>query len=723
MKHLVLFMMACMGLAFVTHAPQFKKDYLTGIVLNEKGEPFKGVAVTATQNRVLIQTTETNAKGEYQLPLKAGVYDIEFVKAGYRAIKVVEVAFQEKTDNILNISLQISLGLEETLVTDRKEGLSNNGSGSSIDAGEISIRGERSAPTPTRKEGKMKTKSSAPAKEGRREGVPTEYKTTKSAEKPAGAAPPVMSDDVKVHSTAPTSYHIDGVRATGTPPPAPDAIAYEDVPASMAIKHEKTFSHDLNPDVRYDVPVKDMITTETEEIKPSPKPTDKKAPRAGLLTAGEWNDLHNWNRHWVDLQNDGEIAAYETMYAFYPRQRYTLLLTNEQDIPLSDVPVALHNDKGDLIWESRTDNTGKAELWAHLHQSGTIAFTDLKAFASIEGKKHEFKALKEAKNGINVYRVAAACNASKNVDIVWAVDATGSMGDEIEYLKTELLDVIGRAKSRNSEISFRMGTTFYKDKNDEYLTKSSGLSYDISKTVDFIRSQSAGGGGDYPEAVHTALDEAIFAQKWSEYAIARICFLVLDASPHQLPEVNASLQNSIREAARRGIRIVPIAASGIQKDTEFLMKFFALATNGTYVFLTDHSGIGGKHLEPTTDEYKVEPLNDLLVRLITEYSSTENCDGQSKIRFENDPQQQAGQVWEALYYPNPASTQFTLELPVAAESVTIYDSEGKGVRKIENPGAGAHPIQVSDLPSGFYTIRILCNGRMQSGKLMVVRQE
>jgi hypothetical protein len=305
------------------------------------------------------------------------------------------------------------------------------------------------------------------------------------------------------------------------------------------------------------------------------------------------------------------------------------------------------------------------------------------------------------------------------------VDATGSMGDEIEYLKTELLDVIGRAKSRNPGLAFRMGTVFYRDQSDAYITKSSGLSPDIAKTVEFIKKQYADGGGDYPEAVHSALEEAIFSQKWSENAIARICFLVLDASPHQSPEVNASLQKSIREAARLGIRIVPVAASGIQKDTEFLMKFFGLATNGTYIFLTDHSGIGGKHLEPTSDEYKVEPLNELLVRLITEYTTIETCEGKSEIRFVDGQQAQngAGQNanWQAFYYPNPASSQFMLELPFDVQSVTIYDSEGKAVRKIEKPQGGQHTVVVSDLAIGFYTIRILKDGRMQSGKLMVVR--
>ena len=200
---------------------------------------------------------------------------------------------------------------------------------------------------------------------------------------------------------------------------------------------------------------------------------------------------------------------------------------------------------------------------------------------------------------------------------------------------------------------------------------------------------------------------------------------MLDASPHaDQPEVIASIQRSIREAARLGIRIVPVTASGIQKDTEFLMKFFGLATNGTYVFLTDHSGIGGRHLEPTTDEYKVELLNDLLVRLITEYTTIKTCEGKSSILFENDPEQQQqpnASDEKALYYPNPATTQFTLELPVAVESVTIYDSEGKAARKIEQPQAGRHTVIVSDLPEGFYTIRILRAGKMQSGKLIVIR--
>jgi len=79
-----------------------------------------------------------------------------------------------------------------------------------------------------------------------------------------------------------------------------------------------------------------------------------------------------------------------------------------------------------------------------------------------------------------------------------------------------------------------------------------------------------------------------------------------------------TVQKAIENAATNGIKIIPITASGINKETEFLMRFSAIATNGTYVFITDHSGIGNDHLEPTVGDYEVEFLNNLMVRLINE---------------------------------------------------------------------------------------------------------
>jgi len=102
---------------------------------------------------------------------------------------------------------------------------------------------------------------------------------------------------------------------------------------------------------------------------------------------------------------------------------------------------------------------------------------------------------------------------------------------------------------------------------------------------------------------------------------------------------------------------------------EYLMRSIALATNGTYAFLTDHSGIGNKHTAPSTDKYKVETLNELLLRLISQFLDMPACDPQQFIEDQqaekdtslvqvtlpsgpSNPEQASFAVLKA--YPNPA---------------------------------------------------------------------
>ena len=77
----------------------------------------------------------------------------------------------------------------------------------------------------------------------------------------------------------------------------------------------------------------------------------------------------------------------------------------------------------------------------------------------------------------------------------------------------------------------------------------------------------------------------------------------------------------IPQYAKKGIRIIPIAASGVDKDTEFFLRFAAIATDGTYVFITNDSGVGNEHIAATVGQYEVEKLNELIIRLINQYMS------------------------------------------------------------------------------------------------------
>ncbi|MBQ5311789.1 MAG: hypothetical protein ILP19_07095 [Oscillospiraceae bacterium] len=79
------------------------------------------------------------------------------------------------------------------------------------------------------------------------------------------------------------------------------------------------------------------------------------------------------------------------------------------------------------------------------------------------------------------------------------------------------------------------------------------------------------------------------------------------------------LEKAMKAASSQGIRVIPVVSSNSARETELFGRGLAIFTGGTYVFLTDDSGIGGSHLEPIIGAYEVESLYDLIIRLIEEY--------------------------------------------------------------------------------------------------------
>lgn len=336
----------------------------------------------------------------------------------------------------------------------------------------------------------------------------------------------------------------------------------------------------------------------------------------GVITAGEWNDLESWS-FWNSTIEKEDFKSFPTYWSFFNNNRISVSVSNTNSLPAVDIPVKLKRD-GVTIFSAKTDNKGNAELWIDLfQQNDQVDFSKLTI--DINNGTSIISKVKSYQEGINEAEIAAA-QAENKIEISFVVDATGSMGDELEYLKTELVDVISRVKSTNSESSILTSAVFYRDEGDDYVTKISNFTKNNTSTIDFIKQQKAAGGGDFPEAVHTALDKAINELQWSTKAKTRLLFLLLDAPPHHNNSVISSIQTTVKTGVEKGIKIIPITASGIDKETEFLMRFLSITTNGTYVFITNHSGIGNEHLEASVGEYQVEYLNDLIVRLINKYA-------------------------------------------------------------------------------------------------------
>ncbi|MEZ0611490.1 carboxypeptidase-like regulatory domain-containing protein [Fibrella sp. WM1] len=457
---------------------------------------------------------------------------------------------------------------------------------------------------------------------------------------------------------------------------------------------------------------------------------------AGQLTAGEIHDYSKWTL-WGDIAQK-ELRDYRTLWRVAPAERYSVQVVSANGFPLIDVPVRLFDNQRQLIWETRTDNTGRSELWANLFQSADSTATNrvkgkVSAEVVVAGKTYTLNRLQLFGKGDNTLTVDQPCGgAAQTVDVAFVVDATGSMGDEISYLKAELTDVINRAKQAAPNSTIRLGSVFYRDRAEEYLTRHDDFTTQPDSAVAFIKEQEAGGGGDYPEAVDTALAVALTKLSWSPAAKTRLLFLVLDAPPHDDAASIASLQRSVAKAAAMGIRLIPLAASGIDKSTEYLLRSMALGTNGTYVFLTDDSGIGNPHIKPTTDQYTVEKLNALLVRLITKFTQTPDCQpptvanvptASPQVRYTEQGQpvdSTAAPAPTFRYFPNPTRDYLTIENAAAIDELFVMDITGKVLMR-ETPNRPVARLDMQAYPTGTYLFRFNATQRWQAGRFILHR--
>ena len=331
-------------------------------------------------------------------------------------------------------------------------------------------------------------------------------------------------------------------------------------------------------------------------------------PQAGLLTGGEWNDNDHWT-DWNELYKTHEDwMAYKTFWKQDKTERLVVTVTANGE-PLEGALVSAPGDYAGDVTSAVTDNKGKAYVF-HKSTDNPITLTVTYGDATAEVVADGMSELS--------CELQTTPKTEKKLDLMIMCDTTGSMGDELEYLKTELADIVTKIKTDNSNIPTRISVNFYRDSEDEYEVRQFPFSDNLDEVVKSLSEQFADGGGDFPEAVHTALDSAVNQHDWDEDSV-KIMFLVLDAPPHEDAQIIDSVNKYVEKAAEMGIRIVPIASSGIDKSTEYLLRTMAFTTGGTYTFLTDDSGIGGEHIEPTIGAYNVEKLNDMMVRIVNSY--------------------------------------------------------------------------------------------------------
>jgi len=207
-------------------------------------------------------------------------------------------------------------------------------------------------------------------------------------------------------------------------------------------------------------------------------------------------------------------------------------------------------------------------------------------------------------------------HAPQALDLMVVLDTTGSMGDEIGYLKEEFQAIAARILDESPGVEIRFGLTAYRDRSGpEFITRPYGFTSSLDTMQEWLGEMASQGNHDWPEAVEDGLRDALSAD-WRGYDASQVLLLVGDAPPY--PERMAAALDLVHQGRNAGIRIYPLGASDIATDPmgEQFFRAAAVLTQGRYLFLTDDSGLGNPHGEPSIRCYVVTDLDNLLRRVV-----------------------------------------------------------------------------------------------------------
>ena len=254
---------------------------------------------------------------------------------------------------------------------------------------------------------------------------------------------------------------------------------------------------------------------------------------AGLITAAAWNENVNYD-FWRSLfvkgqteEEDGKFVSYYEgdRWGFDSTQRVKVTV-KQGETPVCGATVTCLDEAGNQRFVAKTGADGIAYLFPEVN-AGTV---------KVKSGEYNTETTFETATAELEVQLNGAEEKQNKIQLMLVVDVTGSMGDELSYLQTELEDVIRRVVEANEGVEIDLALLFYRDDFDaekfayhDFVNVNSfeGLNAQLKN----LRGQRADGGDDTPEAVDEALELAM-SKGWRDDNSTKIIFHVLDAPPH-----------------------------------------------------------------------------------------------------------------------------------------------------------------------------------------------
>jgi hypothetical protein len=333
-------------------------------------------------------------------------------------------------------------------------------------------------------------------------------------------------------------------------------------------------------------------------------------PTLGPLRAGSVDDNADFERFLEYLARIESLGI--PLRDFDPAGRIVVRVTGSSGLPVAGAEVVVAAD-GAEVARIRTTADGSARF--HPVPYGADAPT-------FEFSVGDTRASAGRGESVDLtVPVEGGARTPIALDVLFLLDATGSMGDEIGQLKASIDSVAERVSSLEGAPDVRFAMTLYRDLGDDFVTATYDFTSDVAAFRAALVDVVADGGGDYPEALDEGLAEALMLASWRDPgSTVQMVFLVADAPPQIGRQVDMPYPVSIIEAITRGIKIFPVASSESDDQAEAVFRQLAQATGARFVFLA--YGAGGAATGGSTDidrtDYEELALDDLVVRLIAE---------------------------------------------------------------------------------------------------------
>ncbi len=359
------------------------------------------------------------------------------------------------------------------------------------------------------------------------------------------------------------------------------------------------------------------VAARASEVRDAPAASPPPAVRrpATPVTAGVVDDNADFGGFRQFLQRHPEAARLGRDVSV--RQR--LRVVDAQGRPVPDAEVAVSAANGARMW-ARTDAGGQA--WLHLNAFDDRDSASYRVDVRRAGQQAQAQLRRGQKDALEVRLPAGAASPRARLDLVFMVDATGSMGDEIDKLRASLRDIVRGIEQLPSRPDVCLGLVTYRDRGDAYFVRSWDLTGNVAAFQQVLDGVRAGGGGDMPEAMNEAFAHAVQALDWRGPATTRLLVSLADAPPH-MDYPPPHYDQTMLAALGKGIKVFSVAASGQDTTGEIVQRQIAQYTGGRFIFLTykDASDPGsgpGRETVHDVAGYSVDTLDALVLRLVRE---------------------------------------------------------------------------------------------------------